>query len=146
MKTYYQQRAPVYDRVYDYPERQIDLEILHEQIPDYFAGRSVVEIAAGTGYWTSDISQHADSILAIDANSKPLEQIQNRDLRCSVTTAIHDAYDLPSLGKNFNCAFAGHWFSHIPIDQREAWLASLHEILEPGSPVVLLDNSATQTK
>jgi len=65
MKEYYQKRAPVYDRVYAYPERQADLRFLEEYIPEQFSGLDVLEIAAGTGYWTQYIAGQAQSILAL---------------------------------------------------------------------------------
>jgi len=60
MKEYYKERAPVYDRVYAYPERQDDLRELEEYIPAQFDGREVIEIAAGTGYWTQFIYKKAN--------------------------------------------------------------------------------------
>ena len=57
MKTYYRERAPVYDRVYTYPERQKDLRFLEDYIAKQFTGLDVLEIAAGTGYWTQFIAR-----------------------------------------------------------------------------------------
>lgn len=57
MKAYYQERAPVYDRVYSYPERQGDLRFLEEYILQQFSELRVLEIAAGTGYWTQFLSK-----------------------------------------------------------------------------------------
>ena len=46
MRAYYRERAPVYDRVYAYPERQDDLRWLEAAIPAALADRDVLEIAA----------------------------------------------------------------------------------------------------
>ena len=56
MRSYYKERAPVYDRVYKYPERQTDLRFLESYRPRQFSGLKMIEIAAGTGYWTQFIS------------------------------------------------------------------------------------------
>lgn len=45
MLEYYRTRAPVYDRVYAYPERQADIAHLAESLPPLFSGRQVLEVA-----------------------------------------------------------------------------------------------------
>ena len=59
---YYAKRAREYERVYDKPERQSDLARLHEIVPVMFAGRRVLEIACGTGYWTAPIASPVRSM------------------------------------------------------------------------------------
>jgi demethylmenaquinone methyltransferase/2-methoxy-6-polyprenyl-1,4-benzoquinol methylase len=55
-----------------------------------------------------------------------------------------DAFALPlSLGM-FDAAFAGLWFSHVPVQRRGEFLAGLHPRLESGARVVLIDNTETQ--
>jgi predicted methyltransferase len=56
---YYAQRAAEYDAVYAKPERQHDLARLKELLPPLVAGRRVLELAAGTGYWTQVMSWSA---------------------------------------------------------------------------------------
>ncbi len=69
---YYQQRAPEYDEVYAKPERQADLAELRRLLPPLVAGRRVLEIAAGTGYWTAVIAPAAASVTATDLNPETL--------------------------------------------------------------------------
>ena len=57
LKRYYKDRAPIYDRVYAYPERQDDLRFLEGYISAQFAGLDILEVAAGTGYWTAFLSR-----------------------------------------------------------------------------------------
>jgi len=144
MKDYYAERAPVYDRVYSYPERQSDLRTLETLISHRFGGKRVLEIAAGTGYWTQFISNGAISILAIDATKEALDQIEKRHTKCPVTTQVADAYALKNIPANFDAAFAALWFSHIPIERRQEWFDSLHQHLRPGSSVFIMDNSDAQ--
>jgi len=144
MKTYYKERAPVYNRVYKYPERQADLRFLEKYIPEQFAGLDVLEIAAGTGYWTQFISTKANSILSTDITKATLDELRNRTLPANVSICEADAYNLEHLPSNFTSAFAGLWFSHVPIQRREEFFTELHKKLAPGSTVVLLDNSLAQ--
>ncbi|GAA4255540.1 hypothetical protein GCM10022255_064800 [Dactylosporangium darangshiense] len=65
---YYEQRAPHCDAVYERPDRRADLARLGELIPAEFPGRHVLEVAAGTGYWTVAIAEAAATVHATDAN------------------------------------------------------------------------------
>lgn len=149
MNEYYQQRAPVYDRVYSYPERQDDLRELEQYIPAQFSDLDIIEVAAGTGYWTQFISKKARSILSTDITPEALVQINRRtgDMQ-NVTTRIVDAYSLGSVElsatRKFNGAFAGLWYSHIPVREIPKFYQSLHGCLTPGATVVFIDNSSAQ--
>lgn len=146
MKAYYKERAPVYDLVYRYPERQNDLRFLEGYVRERFAGLDVLEIAAGTGYWTQFISQKARSVLATDVTREVLERLKERNLPSTVRTLILDAYSLGGISKQFNGAFAGLWLSHVPKQKLKAFLSGLHHRLRAGTRVVFIDNSAVQCK
>ena len=146
MKAYYAARAPYYDDVYEKPERREDIAFLREYLPATFAGRTVLEVACGTGYWTQHIAPSAAAMTATDAIAEPLELARGRPGVGAVRFALADAYALPeSLGR-FDAAYAGLWLSHVPIGRRREFLASLHRLLAPGSRVVVLDNSAVQCR
>jgi ubiquinone/menaquinone biosynthesis C-methylase UbiE len=144
IRGYYRQRAPVYDRVYAYPERQDELRFLESHIPQQFAGKDVIEVAAGTGYWTQFIAATARSLLATDVTAEALCQASNRPCVGKLTTRLIDAFELGSLEKKFSGAFAGLWISHVPRQDRSRFFSSLHQCLESGATVVLLDNSKAQ--
>jgi ubiquinone/menaquinone biosynthesis C-methylase UbiE len=144
MKSYYRKRAPIYDRVYTYPERQRDLRFLEDYIPKQFTGLNVLEIAAGTGYWTQFIATQAKSILATDAVIESLTQIEKRPISKPVPIKVLDAYSLTEIPRKFNGAFAGLWFSHVPKQRLSEFLETLRQTLEPGATVLFVDNSTVQ--
>ena len=146
MKAYYQERAPVYDRVYHYPERQNDLRFLENFVIRQFAGLNVLEIAAGTGYWTQFIARSAHSVLATDITREALELIGNRELPGTVTVKLADAYSLDDISQSFNGAFAGLWLSHVPKQRLKFFISGLHRCLISGARVLFIDNSAAQCK
>lgn len=138
---YYAARAPEYDRVYLKPERQHDLRAIERWLPTVFAGRSLLEIACGTGYWTRFLAPVATRVLAIDAAPETLHIAQARvpaDEKVSFMTG--DAYALPAQARGFEGAFAGFWISHVPKARVRPFLQGLHAALTPGAKVVLLDN------
>jgi demethylmenaquinone methyltransferase/2-methoxy-6-polyprenyl-1,4-benzoquinol methylase len=146
MKGYYAARAPYYDDVYDKPERRADIGFLKSWLPETFAGRSVLEIACGTGYWTQHIAPAAASMVATDGVQEPLEIARSRPGTSEVRFLLSDAYALPEDLGHFDAAFAGLWLSHVPKQKRAEFVASLHRHLNPGAKVVLLDNSETQCR
>jgi demethylmenaquinone methyltransferase/2-methoxy-6-polyprenyl-1,4-benzoquinol methylase len=146
MKAYYAARAPYYDEVYEKPERREDIAFLRGWLPAAFAGRNVLEVACGTGYWTQWIAPAAAAMTATDATAEPLDLARSRPGVQGVRFELADAYDLPeSLGR-FDAAFAGLWFSHVPIGRRREFLDSLHRRLAPGARVVFLDNAEVQCR
>ena len=146
MQAYYAARAPYYDDVYDKPERREDIAFLRAHLPATFAGRRVLEVACGTGYWTQHIAPVAAAMTSTDAVPQPLELAKGRPGVERVRFALADAYDLPESLGAFDAAFAGLWLSHVPVERRREFLESLHRRLLPGAKVVLIDNSEVQLK
>ena len=144
MREYYAARAPVYDEVYRRPERQADLDELRRRVAEWFAGRSVLEVACGTGYWTQFIAPVASRMTATDAVAEPLAFARLRPGVQLVSFVQADAYALPQSLGSFDAAFAGLWISHVPVERRREFLSGLHARLAPGARVVLLDNTEAQ--
>ena len=142
MRDYYARRAATYERVYFKPERQADLRAMEAWLGAPFAGREVLEIACGTGWWTPHGAREAASWLATDLNPETMALARTKPLPASVRFAEVDAYTLDGLGvQRFSGAFAGCWWSHVPRAQLAPWLERLHARLDGGARVVLLDNS-----
>ncbi len=140
LRAYYAARAAEYDRVYAKPERQDDLRRLRAWLPPWFAGRRVLEIACGTGYWTQFIAPVARAVVGLDAAAETLVLARQRPGNERVEFIVGDAYRPHADGGPFDAAFAGFWFSHVPRSRRIEFLAGLRDALGPGATVVLLDN------
>jgi ubiquinone/menaquinone biosynthesis C-methylase UbiE len=138
---YYRRRAGEYESIYAKPERQADLARLRARIPQRLAGRRVLEVACGTGYWTVLVARTAASIVATDAGDEPMRIAQSKDYDGrNVHFELADAYALsPALGR-FDGALAIFWWSHIPLSRIAAFLRSLHDRLQPGARVLMMDN------
>jgi SAM-dependent methyltransferase len=142
MQRYYAQRAAIYERVYFKPERQADLRAIEAWLPAQFAGRRVLEIACGTGWWTPFGARDCAHWLATDLNPETMAIARGKPLPAGkVEFAAVDAYALTGLeGRAFDAAFAGFWWSHVPLARLAAWLELLHGKLDAGARVVMLDN------
>jgi demethylmenaquinone methyltransferase/2-methoxy-6-polyprenyl-1,4-benzoquinol methylase len=142
MQRYYVERAPIYERVYHKPERQADLRTIEAWLPGPFAGRSVLEVACGTGWWTPHGARDARAWLATDLSPETLALARAKPLPACVRLASMDAYSFAEIGQQtFDGAFAGCWWSHVPLQRLPGWLQALHARLAPGARVVMLDNA-----
>ena len=139
MKSYYRQRAPEYDQFYQVPEFQDDLARLAEWIIAHVRGRTVLEVAAGTGHWTKIASHAAKSVTATDFNAETLAIARRRRLGSHVTFLAADAYALPDFGTPFEAGMAHLWWSHVPRERRQEFLAGLVKRLRPKATILLLD-------
>jgi 2-polyprenyl-3-methyl-5-hydroxy-6-metoxy-1,4-benzoquinol methylase len=138
---YYRRRAAQYEQIYAWPERQTDLEVLRKEIPVRLAGREVLEIACGTGYWTERIARSAQRIVATDLAPEPMAIARAKDYGSSPVAFVSaDAYALDESLGSFDAAFAGFWWSHVPLSRRAAFLGSLHARLRPQARVIMFDN------
>jgi SAM-dependent methyltransferase len=158
MARYYDERAAIYERVYHKPHRQADLRAIEAWLRTRFAGRHGLEIACGTGWWTPHAAHDCASWLATDLNESTLAMARKKPLPPNkVRFAVADAYALdaslrrldPALDParpdrpntaRFDAAFAGCWWSHVPLARLPSWLEHLHIQLQPGARVVMLDN------
>ena len=138
---YYSARASEYERIYQKPERQGDLRRLEQLMSTLFVDASVLEVACGTGYWTRLFGATASRVVATDISEETLKIAKSKRLDpARIEFCQADAYALPDALGRFDAAFAGFWWSHVPIARRAAFLAALGRRLRPGAKVVLLDN------
>jgi demethylmenaquinone methyltransferase/2-methoxy-6-polyprenyl-1,4-benzoquinol methylase len=139
--NYYAQRAQEYERLYEKPERQADLAVLKKLCGQLLAGRRVLEIACGTGYWTQAVSQTAKSIFATDINAEMLLIARAKAYGCAICFQQADAFDLGSLGQSdFTAGLAMAWWSHLRKSEVKAFLDGFHRQFRPGSILVFMDN------
>jgi protein-L-isoaspartate O-methyltransferase len=138
---YYRRRAGEYEAIFAKPERQSDLLTLKKKLADLLKRARVLEVACGTGYWTTVIASAADSVTATDVAEEPMNIARAKPYPKKNASFVEaDAYALPqSLGR-FDAAFAGFWWSHVPRERIAEFTASLHARLQPGARVVMFDN------
>ena len=142
LKAYYARRASEYEKIYDKPERQAELEWLRKRIPALFRGKAVLEIACGTGYWTQFLARSAKHVHASDINEPVLEIAREKPVPAGRVTFFRgDALSLDGAPAGCDAAFAGFWWSHVKKADLARFVQALAKTLEPGSTVAILDNS-----
>lgn len=139
--SYYRARAAEYEQVYEKPERQGDLSLLHERIPATLAGRRVLEVACGTGYWTRRIATRAAQVVACDLAAETLDVARGQHPAAfPVAYRLADAFRLEEVEGEFDAGFAGFWWSHVLKADLARFLTGFHQRLLPGSRVMVVDN------
>ncbi len=145
LRDYYARRAHEYERIYDKPERQVDLTSLRESIPSLLAGRDVLEIACGTGFWTQFVATRAASVLATDVNEEVLALARRKSYpRDNVAFELLDIYSEGDLPRRFDAGLAAFWWSHVPRQSYSRFIEHFHRRLQSGAIVVFLDNRYVQ--
>ena len=141
LERYYSKRAAEYEQIYQKPERQHELEWLRRRVPELLAGRTVLEVACGTGYWTQFIARKAARVHACDINDSVLEIAADKPIpKDRVSFFKADAVSLEGVPPGCDAAFAGFWWSHVKKSAIERFVSNLAGRLEPGARVVVLDN------
>jgi len=140
--AYYELRAKEYERIFQKPERQSDLELLRQLLIHALTGKNILEIACGTGYWTQLLAPHTESITALDINPEVLEIARSKKIEPSkVTFHQADVFALPTFHAPFSAGYAVFWWSHIPKSKIEGFLNQFHSQIMPGGKVIFIDNN-----
>jgi 2-polyprenyl-3-methyl-5-hydroxy-6-metoxy-1,4-benzoquinol methylase len=141
MEEYYRERAAEYDAIYKVPDRQDDLVHLRAWLEEQVRGRTVLEIAAGTGHWTEAAATAAKVITATDLVPETLAIARERRLGPHVTYAKADAYALPDFGPGFEVGMAHMWWSHVGRQNRRKFLAHFASRLQPQATLLMIDQN-----
>ncbi|MEO8716725.1 MAG: class I SAM-dependent methyltransferase [Burkholderiales bacterium] len=140
LADYYARRALEYERFYDKPERKADLAVLRDRVAAMCTGRRVLEVACGTGWWTEVLAPAAAQVTALDVNEEVLQIARGKPLPPERVEFLRaDAYRLPDLGRRHDLLFAAFWWSHVPLERLDEFLAGCARAVAPGALLAFLD-------
>lgn len=134
--AYYRERTPEYDRTaYDLSAANLD------RISSIVAGLPIaepaLEIACGTGIWTSPLAGRVDDLTAVDASPEALALARQRcpaQVRFVCTDVLRW---LPT--RRYGLIFFAAWLSHVPAERLDGFFADLRSHLAPGGQVAFVD-------
>lgn len=139
MQAYYNARAPHMAKGLATPPAGQLLEIV-TALRAESAGRAVLEIACGTGYWTRFVAPGASEMMATDFSEEMLAIAQGQQIE-RARFQREDAYALAGVREGrFDFGFAMHWVSHIPLARWGEFFTVFHARLKPGARVLLADD------
>ncbi len=101
----------------------------------------VLELAAGTGNWTRELVEVADSVVAVDGSAETLA-INSGKLPATADVELVQAdvfaYEPTEL---FDTVFFSFWLSHVPEELRVDHWSLVRRALRPGGRIVMIDNA-----
>jgi ubiquinone/menaquinone biosynthesis C-methylase UbiE len=102
-------------------------------------GGEIVELAAGTGWWSPLLASKGELWL-YDATEAPLERARDRLLAHNLRAHIHirDAWAEPD--RQVDAVVLGFWLSHVDRDRTAAFLALARRWLKPGGTFAIIDS------
>jgi SAM-dependent methyltransferase len=150
MLAYYEARAPEYDDWYlrrgRYERGPVHDAAWNAELDA--AGRwldalpiqgEIVELAAGTGWWSPLLASKGELSL-YDAASAPLDLARERLVAHHLRAHLHvrDAWAEPD--RQVDAVFTGFWLSHVPRHRLEAFLGVVRRWLKPGGTFAFIDS------
>jgi ubiquinone/menaquinone biosynthesis C-methylase UbiE len=104
----------------------------------------ILELACGTGIWTVDLLQYADSITAVDAVAEVLAINRDRTKSSKVDYVQADLFDWQP-DKKYDTVFFSFWLSHVPPERFEAFWEMVARALKPGGRIFFIDSRYDST-
>jgi demethylmenaquinone methyltransferase/2-methoxy-6-polyprenyl-1,4-benzoquinol methylase len=150
MLAYYVARAPEYDEFYLRQGRyargaihdmawQVDLDVATRWLDGLPLRGEIVELAAGTGWWSPLLAQKGE-LHAYDAADAPLDRARERLLAHNLRAHLHrrDAWAAPD--REVDAVFTGFWLSHVARTELPRFLALVRRWLRPGGSFAFIDS------
>jgi len=148
MKEYYAARAAEYDDFYlgvglsalDLVRWQADLDDATLWLDALPIHGEIVELAAGTGWWSPLLAQKGELWL-YDVLDEVLTRARDRLLAHGLRAHIHlrDAYAEPD--RQVDALFCGGWLSHVLELRLDEFLGTCHRWLKPGGLLAFIDEA-----
>jgi SAM-dependent methyltransferase len=152
MLAYYEARAPEYDDWYLRRGRyergpvhdtawNTELDVAGRWLDDLPIHGEIVELAAGTGWWSPLLASKGELSL-YDAAQAPLDRARERLVAHRLRAHLHvrDAWAQPD--RQVDAVFTGFWLSHVPRVRLEEFLAIVRRWLKPGGVFAFIDSLA----
>ena len=146
-RRYYAERAPEYEdwwyrrgRYALDPEAEArwhaDVAEAQAALQTFGVHGDVVELAAGTGLWTTRLARDARRVVALDANPAMLAR--------NPAEADFRVVDLFAWepDEQFDLCFFSFWLSHVPEERFDAFWGTVRASLKPDGRVFLVDNTS----
>jgi SAM-dependent methyltransferase len=150
MLAYYEARAPEYDDWYlrrgRYERGPIhdaawnaELDIAGRWLDELPIRGEIVELAAGTGWWSPLLASKGELSL-YDGTAAPLERARERLVAHQLRAHLHvrDAWAEPD--RQVDAVFTGFWLSHVPRARLAEFLGVVRRWLKPGGRFAFIDS------
>lgn len=144
INSYYSKRASEYEQIYyrDIPERQQEIADIERYLENLVTGKSILELACGTGYWTACMSKSAKCIISSDYSAEMISEAKKKTYICPTQFVQADMYSMPIPPHSVDMAIFGFWFSHEPKQKYEQFFKLIKSFVKKDGQIWLLDNNS----
>ncbi|TDB79167.1 trans-aconitate 2-methyltransferase [Micromonospora sp. KC721] len=134
--AYYRVGAAEYDRPYAEHE---DLQRLLAVVDGLPIVGDVLELACGTGQWTSLLAARAHSVTAVDAVTEVLALARARTASPTVQFIEADLFEWQP-PRRYDTVFFAFWLSHVPPTRLPDFWNTVATALTPGGKAIFIDD------
>jgi SAM-dependent methyltransferase len=99
----------------------------------------VLELACGTGQWTSRLAARAQSVTAVDAAAEVLTLARARTASPTVRFVEADLFEWKS-PERYDTVFFAFWLSHVPPTRLPEFWNTVAAALAPGGKAIFIDD------
>ena len=127
-------RGGVHDAVWN-----TELDMAGRWLDGLPIGGEIVELAAGTGWW-SPLLAAKGTLSVYDAAPATLEKARDRLVAHGLRAHLHvrDAWAEPD--RQVDAVYTGFWLSHVPRERLPAFLTLVRRWLKPGGRFAFIDS------
>jgi ubiquinone/menaquinone biosynthesis C-methylase UbiE len=149
-RAFYAARAPEYDDWWErrgrYDRGEDEAREWRAQVAEvdaalaaFGAAGDVLELAGGTGWWTTRLAKTADTLTVVDGAAETIELNRQRVGRADVEYVVADVFEWRP-DRQYDVVFFSFWLSHVPAARFGEFWATVRSCLRPGGRVFLIDN------
>lgn len=141
--NYYSLRAPEYEQIYyrDIPAKRKELAAESERLRNLVEGKTVLDLACGTGYWTEVIAERADFVIASDISAEMIAEARKKKYGQAPGFVRADLYRLPFAAAAFDIVTLGFWFSHEPRQNYDEFFERIKPLTKADGLIWMIDNN-----
>lgn len=112
---------------------------LEEALEDFRPAGKVLELACGTGLWTTQLARYTTELTAIDASTEMLA-VAKQHVGDHVRF-IHADIFAWTPERHYDVVFFGFWLSHVPLERFESFWSLVRNCLKPDGRVFFVDDA-----
>jgi len=151
-QRYYRERAAEYDDWFfrrgrydlgaDFNEQwTADVATVRRALAQLAPYGEALELACGTGNWTSQLAAGATSVTAVDGAAEMIEISRAKSAATNVTHEVADLFAWRGAGR-YDTIFFGFWLSHVPPERFVEFWQNVGRALAPGGRAFFVDSLA----
>jgi len=152
MRSYYDERAGEYDQIYAGEEPAVqqhagqyveDVAEISAMVTGFGRGH-LIDIACGTGFWSSYYGQNCDAITFLDQSEAMLAECRSRVEQNELSGRSHfirgSFFDVELRRGICDSALVGFLLSHLAREREAAFLKRLDRILRTSAQLMVIDS------